>query len=195
MKKLLCLLLSVLPVLLFTACGGEEYEYIEETTQYTQPTTTVAVVTDSYDNAIRLMMKSFSDDLTKEEFKSMFPDTMWTYFKGKHGKSFDQIYEDFSAKMDEVWTRKKQEYGEDAVVKYELLDRVDYDTEDYEAFKTKMEETYGISRESFGIGYTVYVKQATVGNLKEEIFNRTCYVVEIDGKWYVTLVLTDMLGL
>lgn len=191
MKKLLCLLFSALLVLSLAACESEEYEeQYEENTQNTEKAPDTALA--SYDVAIRLMMKTFSNSFTKEELKAMYPDLCWTYFAEEKGKSLDEIYADFSARMAENWEKTKEAVGEGAAVKFELLDRIDYEGDEYEAFKAEMEEKYGIARERFGVCYEVTLKKATVGKLREDISQQIYHVFELEGTWYVWEVLTNM---
>lgn len=189
MKKLLCLLLCAM-VLTFTACQSEEewydYEVAESTAAETAPDTT------SYEQAIRLMMKTFDNSFTKEELKAMYPNSCWTWFEEQKGLSLDDIYTGFSEKMAENWERTKETVGENAAVKFEYLDRTDYQGDDYEALKAEVTERYGIDPESFGICYEVKVKKATVGRLKEDIYTQLYHVAQIDGDWYVIEVLINM---
>ncbi len=191
MKKLLCLLLSALLLLSCTACNSEEYvdEYYEST-ESTKKEPSVPEV--SYDTAIRLMMKTFSNDFSKEELKSMYPDEAWTYFAEEKGKSLDDIYADFSGRMEENWEKTKEAVGEGAAVKYEILARTDCEGETYEAFKAEMGKKYGIAHDAFGTCYEVTVKKATVGKLREDIVTQNYHVFELDGNWYVSEVLTNM---
>ena len=195
MKKLLCLLLSVLLVPIFAACSSENYDYIDETYDDTQSSTTPSQSKPSYDDAIRLMMKTFSNDFTEEELGQMFPDECWTTFQEKHGKSLSEIYETFSGQMAAKWAQTQQECGDGTAVKYEITNRIQYEGATYESFKTEMLKKYGISYDSFGICYEVTVKKATVGKLKENIETRTYHTIEIHGQWYVSEVLTDMLSI
>lgn len=194
MKKLLCLLLSVLSVLFLAACDSEVEEF-DETYDYTQITQITHPAEESYVDAIRLMMKTFSNDFTKEELERMYPPAMWTYFEEKYGKTLDDIYEDFSGRMAKTWEKSQQEVGEGAEVKYELLSMIEYEGPTYESFKEQMGRDYGIAYDSFGRCYEVRTKKAVVGKLKEKIDTKFYHVIEIDGTWYVSEVLTEMLGL
>lgn len=187
MKKLLCLLLGTVLLLSFAACESEEYESYEST-----QSTEKGVPEASYDTAIRLMMKTFSNDFTKEELKAMYPQQCWTYFAEEKGKSLDDIYADFSSRMADNWVKTQDAVGEDAAVKFEILSRTDYENNAYDTFQAEMEEKYGIARDSFGACYEVMLKKATVGKLREDISNQRYHVFELDGAWYVWEVLTDM---
>lgn len=225
MKKLLCLILSVLVLLSFTGCveydsapyGNlqddddleeydflheydylqdygylQDYEYIEDEDEDVQPTTKPDVVNVGYRNAVDLMMRTFSNDFSKEELKYMFPSQCWTWFEKEKGKNLDDIYEDFSGRMAANWEKTKELVGQDAAIKYEFLDLKEFVGQDYDALKATITEKYGIDEVSYGRCYEVRIKRATVGSLKEDIRSQLYHVLEIDEKWYVAEVLTTM---
>ena len=193
MKKLLCLLLGIL-LLTMAGCAVEE-EFLEEEfmdMDVLQTTASKPVTATTYGDAIALMMKTFDNSFTQEELKQMFPKQCWTYFAEEKGKSPEEIYTDFSGRMAEVWENAAAEVGEGAAVKYELLDRTDYEGQDYQEMVTKLEEKYNIDPETIGICYEVLLKKATMGKLREDINTQRLHVFEMDGCWYVYEVLVDM---
>lgn len=199
-KKLLYLLLVVL-MLSLTACySSEPYQDVakeEESVQTTDESTQTtdgrpAVTADSYETAIKFMFNTLRNDFTKEELRAMYPEACWTHFAEEKGKSFDDIYVAFSKRMAEDWKEIEENVGEGADIKYELLDRRDYQGEAYEELKANLGKKFGIDHDSFGICYEVQLKKAVVGKQQENIFAQVYHVMEIDGKWYVYEVLTNL---
>ena len=123
----------------------------------------------------------------------MLPDACWTHFQEQEGRTFADIYTAFFSQMEEKWEQDREEYGDGAAVKYEMLSRTDCTGDSYETLKDQLKEVYGFEDDVFGICYVVTVKKATVGKLKEDISNRKYHVLQIDEKWYVAEVLTEML--
>ena len=190
MKKLLCLLLSLVLVLSFAACAAEEEEYdFEEVTSITVQERPLNV---EYKDAVHLLIKTFSGDFTKEELKAMYPAQCWTYFKEVKGMTLDAIYEDFNGRMQVRWEGIKETTGEDAAVRYEFEELLDCFGDDYVALKAELTERYGFAETSFGTCYQVRLKIATMGSLKEESHSQYYHVLEIDGAWYVAEILTQM---
>ena len=113
-------------------------------------------------------------------------------FEYVKGKTLDEIYENFSSRMEANWEIAKQTVGEGAAVKYELLSRVEYEGNMYESFKEEIIAKYGIPYDAFGICYEVKVMKATVGKLKEDLATQFYHVIQIDDQWYVAEVLTEM---
>ena len=81
------------------------------------------------------------------------------------------------------------------MLKYEIIDRNEIKDSELLKYKNELERKFGIDPTKVGTVYEVMLKQAIVGQLKETIFNQTYYVVELDGDWFVTAVLSDILGL
>ena len=190
MKKLLCLSLCIL---LLTAAGcAEEEEFVDEA--ITQSTTEAAQPAGAFDfgGAIALMMKTFDNSFTQEDLYNMYPQQCWEWFKEEKGKTPEEVYTIFKERMTENWQKTVEEVGEDATVKYELLDRVDPGEENCEKLKTYIEEKYGIDPEMVGTCYKVTIKKATVGKLREDIVQQQYHVFELDGIWYVYEVLMNM---
>ena len=191
MKKLLYLLVAGLLMTTLVACNSDAY--IDESFAEDPAVITTAQADEpSYDDALKLMMKTFSNDFTKDELYRMYPPACWTYFEEVKGKTLDEIYENFSSRMEANWEIAKQTVGEGAAVKYELLSRVEYEGNMYESFKEEIIAKYGIPYDAFGICYEVKVMKATVGKLKEDLATQFYHVIQIDDQWYVAEVLTEM---
>ena len=190
MRKLFCLLLCIL-LLTISGCAEEE-EFIDEgftksTTAPTQPAETF-----SFGDAIGLMVKTFDNSFTQEDLYNMYPQQCWDWFEEQKGKTVEDVYNSFSARMTTNWQNTKAEVGEDAVVKFELVDRADLDEENSWRMKFQLEEKYGIDPNAVGICYSVTIKKATVGKLSEDIAQQIYHVFEMDNSWYVYEVLMNM---
>jgi len=210
-KRLLCLLLSVLVLLSFAGCADDqEYEslqefnrtlelddikgdeYIEDDYDDVTITDKNNVVNVGYKDAVGLMMKTFDNSFTEEELKAMFPDVCWSWFEKEKGKTFDDIYTDFRERMALNWEKTKESVGEDAAVKYEFVDLKECSNAEYEGLKSEITEKYGVDQASYGKCYKVFVKKVTVGSVKEDKYSQWYHVLQIDDKWYVAEVLTVM---
>lgn len=190
MRKLFCLLLCIL--LLTTAGCAEEEVFVDEGVEQIATETTQAAETAYFGDSIALMMKTFDNSFTQEDLYNMYPQPCWDWFEANKGKTVEDVFNSFSERMTTNWEKTRKEVGEDAAVKYELLDRTDLDEETCWRMKFQLEEKYGIDPNAVGTFYKVAIKKATVGKLREDIVHQEYHVFEMDGRWYVYEVLMNM---
>lgn len=191
MKKLLCLLLSILMLLSFVACESADDDDDDRRSSRKSGKNQSSAASSDYKDAIDLLMKVSECDISEKELKSMFPDFIWEYYEEEEGESFDEICEMISESLAEQRTDLEDEFGEDVAIQYEVTDKTEVDEEEFEEYKNTMAEQYGVDPEIFGECYTVEFEATMSGQYEEESQNMTYHVVEIDGTWYIAEILLE----
>lgn len=191
MKKLLCLLLSVLLVLSFAACESEEDDD-SRSSRRSKKSETVAEASD-YEDALDLLMKVYSYDVSKAELKSMFPDACLDFLEEEADMNFDDWYEKVSESFADERADLEDEFGEDFDIRYEITEKNEVDEDELDEFKENMKEYFGIKASSIGQCYEVELEGTISGENEEETATETWHVVQIDGSWYVTEIFELML--
>ena len=188
MKRLLCLLVSILLVLSFAACESDDDD--RRSSRKSKKEQTVA--SSDYEDAIDLLMKVFACDISEKELKSMFPAVCWDYFE-EEGQSFEEIYDMVSSDLENSKAYLEEEFGEDFYIKYEIVskEKVDEDDEDYLDFIEEIEDMYNIESLAYGDCYMLEIEASMVGSNKEDPTEMSYHVIEIDGVWYVAEILLE----
>ena len=189
MKKLLCLLLSVLFVLSFAACESEDDDRRSSRRSKKEQT----VGSSDYEDAIDLMMKVFSCDISEKELKSMFPAVCWDYFEEEEDQPFDEIYDMVSSDLENSREYLEEEFGEDFHIEYEIVskEKLDADDEALSEFVEEFKNIYGLDEFTVGDCYALEIEASMVGSNKEDPTEMSYHVIEIDGSWYVAEILLD----
>lgn len=192
MKKLLCLLLSVLLVLSFAACESEDDDDDDRrSSRRSKKGDTTTSASSDYEDAIDLLMKVNQCDISKNELKKMFPDALWDYFEEEEGMTLDDCYDMISESLADQRADLEEEFGEDFTLQYEIVNKKEVDEDEFDDFKETMKDYYGIGSSSFGDCYEVEIEGTMSGEYEEETGEMTWHVVEIDGSWYIAEILMD----
>ena len=94
MKKFIALLLALVMVLSFAACASEDDDDGErrKSRKSKEATEEAAAESGSYEDAIELVMKLYTADLSKSDFEKMLPADVWTYLEDEEGMTVDDCY-------------------------------------------------------------------------------------------------------
>ena len=188
MKKLLCLLLSVLLVLSFAACGSEDDGGSSKKSKKNKESTEEV---GSYEDAIDLLLELYVADLSESEFKKMIPADIWKYYEDEEGMSVSDCYETVADGMDEQRAYMEEQYGEDMKVTYEIVSKEKASEGDVEDFLELMEEQYGLDPDDFGTCYEIELAITISGSEDEDTQETMMGFVEYKGSWYIADALTD----
>ena len=191
MKKLLCLILSVLLVLSFAACASEEDDDREsrKSKKNKESTSDVVASAGSYEDAIDLCLKVFVGSITKSDVKQMFPDDLWEYMAEEEGESVDELCEEMYDMLKETKADMEEAYGDGFSAEYEILDKKTFDGEEYDEFKEGAEESCGLDPDKFGKCYEMKMRVVVSFEDEEEEQNETIHMFEYDGEWYIAEVV------
>jgi len=185
MKKLLCLLLSILLVLSFAACSSDEDDDDDRKSSKKSKTS----ATESYEDAIELVVKLYTADLSRSEFEKMIPADIWEYYEDEEGMSVDDCYELVADGMEEEYAELEEQFGEDFKVTYEILNEEEAQDGDIEEFLEMIEEQYGLDPDDFGDFYEVEFAVTISGSEDEDTEEVEMIFVEYKGSWYAAEAL------
>lgn len=101
------------------------------------------------------------------------------------GEFLDSIEDSFEKDMDAV----KDEFGDNAKIKYTIVDKKKMNKEDLEDLAEVLDKGYGISEKSVKAAYRMAVKVTTRGKDGKTFHYEQVVVVKIDGKWYTTDIM------
>ena len=194
MKKLLALLLALVMVLSFAACGSENDDDDRESRKSKKSKETTGaekVESGSYEDAIELVLKLYTADLSKSDFEKMLPADMWAYLEDEEGLTADDCYDMVTEDMDEQREYMEELYGKNYTVTYEILNKEKASESEIEEFLETMEEKYGLDPDDFGDAYEIEFSATVSGSEDEETQEMEMGFVEYKGAWYAAEALLE----
>lgn len=186
MKKFLCILLSILMLLSFAACGSDNDDDDDDRRSSRKSKSSVS---DDYEEAIDLCLKVFTGSITKSDVKRMFPDDLWEYMAEEEGESVDELCEEMYDMLKDTKAEMEEAYGDGFSAEYEILDKDTVDEDELDEFKEEAEEYYGLDPDKIGECYALEMQVVVSFDGEEEEQNETIHVLEYDGAWYIAEVL------
>lgn len=195
MKKLLALLLALVMVLSFAACGSEDDDDDSRSSRRSRKDKTSQEdpqepVSAGYEAAIKRIVNVMSCDISKNELKKMFPQECWDYFEEEEDMTLDDCYDMISESLKEQKEDLEDEFGKDFEVSYKILGKNDVPEDEMDEFKGIVDEMYGIKASAIGDCYEIEL-ELTISGTEEETDEDSWHVVEIDGVWYIAEILIE----
>ena len=194
MKKLLALLLALVMILSLAACGSEDDDDDRESRKSKkskETTEAVKVESGSYEDAIELVLKLYTADLSKSDFEKMLPADFWAYMESEENMTIDECYEMVADGMDEQYEYMEEMYGKDFKVTYEILNKEKAPEEDVADFLETMEDMYGLDADDFGDAYEIQFSATVSGSEGEDTQEMDMGFIEYKGQWYATDALLE----
>lgn len=192
MKKLLCLLLSVLLAMSFAACDSEDDDRSSKKSRKGKDTSgEVSGSAGSYEDAIDLILELYTADLSKSEFEKMIPADLWDYYEKEEGMSVSDCYELVADGMDEQRAYMEEQYGENMKATYEIVSKEKASGSDIEEFLETMEEKFGLDPDDFGDAYEIELSITISGSEDEDTEEAEFGFIEYKGAWYAADALIE----
>lgn len=193
MKKLLCLLLALVMVLSFAACASDSDDDGESKRSKKSKETTEGgtAKSGSYEDAIELVLKLYTADLSKSDFEKMLPADVWTYLEDEEGVTVDDCYDQVAGDMDEQYEYMEELYGKNFKVTFEVVNKEKASEEDVADFLETMEDMYGLDADDFGDAYEIQFSATVSGSEGEDTQEMDMGFVEYKGNWYAADALLE----
>lgn len=186
MKKLLCLLLSILLVLSFAACDSEDDDDDDRRSSRRSKSSTSA----DYEDAIDLGVSLFDGSASKSDVKRLYPEDLWEYMAQESGESTEELREQLYEMLKEARADMEDEFGKDFSIEYEILEQKDVPKSEFDEFKENMEEYYGLDADSFEQCRELEMRVIITG-VEEEEETSSVHMVQYDGAWYIAELLME----
>ena len=193
MKKFIALLLALVMVLSFAACASEDDDDGErrKSRKSKEATEEAAAESGSYEDAIELVMKLYTADLSKSDFEKMLPADVWTYLEDEEGMTVDDCYDLVAGDMDEQYEYMEEMYGKNFKVTFEVVNKEKASEEDMADFLETMEDMYGLDADDFGDAYEIEFSATVSGSEGEDTQEMEMGFVEYKGVWYAAEALLE----
>lgn len=193
MKKLLCLLLALVMVLSFAACASDSDDDGESKRSKKSKETTEGgtAKSGSYEDAIELVLKLYTADLSKSDFEKMLPADVWTYLEDEEGVTVDDCYDQVAGDMDGQYEYMEEMYGKNFKVTFEVVNKEKASEEDVADFLETMEDMYGLDADDFGDAYEIQFSATVSGSEGEDTQEMEMGFVEYKGNWYAADALLE----
>lgn len=191
MKKLLCLLLALVMLLSFAACASDSDDDGESKRSKKSKETTEGgtAKSGSYEDAVDLVVKLYTGDLSKKDLEKMLPADVWEYLEDEEGLTIDDCYDQVD--IDEMREYMEEQYGKNMKITYEILGKEKASDDDIEEFLETMEEMYGLDPEDFGDAYEIEFTITVSGSEYEDSEEVEFGFIEYKGNWYVVDALLE----
>ena len=200
MKKLLCLLLSILLVLSLVACGDSSDKDDDDDRKEKRSNVSEDEETgkseggkqESYETAIDRYIEYTVGTISKSNFKKLLPTVVWDYFEDE-GEDFETIYADAAEELEWMWEDYADTYGDDFKASYKITDKSKTADDEYEEFIETVCEECDMDPDDFGKCYTIEAELTISGSEDEDTDAGEIHVFEYDGKWYVAELLMEVI--
>ena len=193
MKKLLCLLLALVMLLSFAACASDSDDDGKSKRSKKSKETTEGgtAKSGSYEDAIELVLKLYTADLSKSDFEKMLPADVWTYLEDEEGVTVDDCYDLVAGDMDGQYEYMEEMYGKNFKVTFEVVNKEKASEEDVADFLETMEDMYGLDADDFGDAYEIQFSATVSGSEDEDTQEMDMGFIEYKGQWYATDALLE----
>ena len=171
MKKIICLILSLVLLLSLTACGS-------------------GLLT--YKSALDGFFDVISGEANKSKLKNMLPSEVWEHMEDEYDMDFDDFADEYEDNKEDLVDELESMYGDNVKISYTVEDEDELDEDELDELREEL-DYYGIDEDDVKQAYELELTVTAEGEDDSEEEEMTVTAIKIGNKWYIYELLYFLL--